>query len=143
MRNPPRLDLGTAHLYARAVLAVARADDLLGLEEGQRLQELVSARAGIDLVLADLLLDEPVHPSELAHHVRYAPPPFRGETLSPGDFARLIVVDSLAVVLAKGYIAEAEARELMRFATALGCSRSEVRAFAAHAAPMLDLLDHV
>ncbi|MEO8700173.1 MAG: hypothetical protein ABI867_09020 [Kofleriaceae bacterium] len=136
-----RLDVGLAHLYARAVLAIARAGDELGLEEGLRLQERIEARCGIAWVLDDLLLFEPLSPSELALQLRAASSPFRGATMHAGELAAIIVADSIAVVLAKGYVSEAEARELVRFATALGCSVDEVRKLAHHAAPFLAALE--
>lgn len=49
----------------------------------------------------------------------------------------MIVSDGIAVVLAKGYVSEAEAREIVRFASALGCSRDEIRALCHRAAPWL------
>lgn len=136
-----RLDIDVAHLYARAVLAIARAGEELGLEEGLRLQERVETRSGLALALDDLLLYEPLSPHELASQLRHAASPFRGHPIHPGELAALIVVDSIAVVLAKGYVAEAEARELVRFATALGCSVEEVRKLSAETAPFLSALD--
>jgi hypothetical protein len=135
------LDVGLAHLYARAVLAIARAGDELGLEEGLRLQERIEARSGFALSLDDLLLFEPLAPSDLASQLRTTSSPFRGTSIHPGELAALIVIDSIAVVLAKGYVSEAEARELVRFATALGCSVEEVRQLAHHAAPFLAALE--
>jgi hypothetical protein len=135
------LDVGVAHLYARAVLAIARAGEELGLEEGLRLQERVEIRAGFSLSLDDLLLYEPLLPSELAAQLRLSASPFRGSSIHPGELAKLIVMDSIAVVLAKGYVAEAEARELVRFATALGCTVDEVRKLSAETAPFLSALD--
>lgn len=137
------LDVGLAHLYARAVLAIARAGDELGLEEGLRLQERVEARSGLALSLDDLLQFEPLAPSELATHLRASASPFRGANMHPGELAALIVVDSIAVVLAKGYVSEAEARELVRFATALGCSIDEIRKLSADAAPFLAALEGI
>jgi hypothetical protein len=138
-RHP--LDVGVAHLYARAVLAIARAGEELGLEEGMRLQERVETRAGFSLPLDDLLLFEPLSPGELAAQVRNSASPFRGNNIHPGELAAMIVVDSISVVLAKGYVAEAEARELVRFATALGCPVDEVRRLSAETAPFLSALD--
>ena len=135
------LDVGVAQLYARAILAIARAGEELGLEEGLRLQEKVEKRAGFPISLDDLLLYEPLLPSELAHHIRAAASPFRGPSIHPGELAVLIVVDAISVVLAKGYVAEAEARELVRFATALGCTVEEVRKLSAETAPFLSALD--
>jgi hypothetical protein len=138
-----RVDVGVAHLYARAVLAIARAGEELGLEEGLRLQERVETRTGFQLPLDDLLLFEPLSPSELAAQLRSSASPFRGAAIHPGELAAMIVVDSIAVVLAKGYVAEAEARELVRFATALGCSVEEVRKLSAKTAPFLSAIDFI
>jgi hypothetical protein len=141
--NRALLDIGLAQLYARALLAIARANDELGLEEGLRIQERVLARAGLSISLDDLLLHEPLSPGELATYLRggLAAAPFRGASLHTGELAAMIVVDAIAVVLAKGYVSEAEARELLRFAAALGCPRDEVRRLSAHAAPFLGVLD--
>ena len=49
----------------------------------------------------------------------------------------MIISDGIAVVLAKGYVSEAEAREILRFASALGCSLDEVRAMCSRVAPWL------
>lgn len=137
------LDIGLAHLYARAVLAIARANESLGLEEGLRLQEKIEARSGFPISLDDLLLYEPLSPSELAAQLRAGTAPFRGASIHPGELAVLIVTDAISVVLAKGYVAEAEARELVRFATALGCTVDEVRKMSAETAPFLSALDGI
>jgi hypothetical protein len=139
--SPRPLDVGMAHLYARAVLAIARAGESLGLEEGLRLVERVEARAGFAPLLDDLLLFEPLSPSELAAQLRSSASPFRGTSIHPGELAALIVTDAISVVLAKGYVAEAEARELVRFATALGCTIDEIRKLSGSAAPFLSALD--
>lgn len=138
-----RLDIGLADLYARAVLAIARADHELGLEEGLRLERLLEARSGRPVVLDDLLLHEPLDPAELVAMKRGHAGPFRGGGVHPGELAAMIVMDSIAVVLAKGYVSEAEARELLRFAVALGCSVDEVRAMSAHLTPFLAALEGI
>jgi len=137
------VDVGLAHLYARAMLAIARADGELGLEEGLRLQERIEARTGNQMSLDDLLQFEPLAPSELATQLRASSSPFRGNSVHPGELASLLVADSIAVVLAKGYVSEAEARELARFATTLGCSIEEVRKMSAHVAPFLSALEEI
>ncbi len=133
----PRLDVGLAQLYARALLAIARADDQIGVEEGQRLQEQIEHRTGVVPPLADLLLVEPLSPAELAAQLRSSASPFRGTSMHSTELAAMIVVDAITVVLAKGYVAEAEAHELVRFATALGCSLERVRDLTADVAPLL------
>ena len=50
----------------------------------------------------------------------------------------MIVTDAIAVVLAKGYISEAEAGVIVRFASALGCSLEQVRSLCSRAAPWLE-----
>jgi len=126
-----------AQLYAQALVAIARADDQLGLEEGLRLQQKIDARLATPIAIDDLLLAEPLDPAALREIVETATGPFRGGSLHPGELARLIVVDAIEVVLAKGYISEGEAQEMIRFATALGCSLAQVKAMAGHLSPWL------
>lgn len=124
-------------LYARALVAIARADDRIDREEGLRLHDRIALRLGGAIALDDLLLAEPLEPGRLAEALRLAPGPFRGAGLHPGELAALIITDGLAVVLAKGYVSEAEAKEILRFAAALGCSQDEVRARCSRVAPWL------
>jgi hypothetical protein len=138
-----RLDLGLVQLYARAVLAIARADHELGLEEGLRIERLFEDRSGGPISLDDLLLAEPLDPAELVAMMRAHAGPFRGSVVHPGELAAMIVTDGIAVVLAKGYVSEAEARELLRFAVALGCSVDEVRAMSSHLTPFLAALERI
>jgi hypothetical protein len=134
------LDRTLGHLHARALVAIARADDQIGLEEGQRLQERIELRTGRPIALDDLLLAEPLEPHRLAESVRGGAEPFRGAGLHPGQLAVMIITDGIAVVLAKGYVSEAEAREIVRFAAALGCPRDQVSALCSQAAPWLATL---
>lgn len=134
------LEAGVAQLYAQALVAIARADDQIEPEEGQRLQHQIDARTGRPMPLEDLLLAEPLDPDVLAEHVRAASGPFRGGSLHPAELARMIVVDAISVVLAKGHVSELEAQQIIRFATALGCSLDEVRAMTEHLAPWLPQL---
>ena len=129
------LDIGLAQIYARAVLAIARADHELGLEEGLRIVRLLEERSGHPVSLDDLLLDDPLDPAELVAMLRAQSGPFRGSGVHPGELAAMIVLDSIAVLLAKGYVSEAEARELLRFAVALGCNVEDVRKMSAHLLP--------
>ncbi|MDQ3369905.1 MAG: hypothetical protein M3680_31185 [Myxococcota bacterium] len=143
MTEPRHLDIGLAHVYARAVLAIARADHELGHEEGVRIERLLEARSGRPVSLDDLLLDDPLDPAELVALMRAHAGPFRGNGVHPGELASMIVSDGIAVVLAKGYVSEAEARELLRFAVALGCSVDEVRAMSSHLSPFFAALDRI
>ena len=126
-----------AQLYAQAIVAIARADDQLGLEEGLRLQQKIDARLATPIAIDDLLLADPLDPDALEEIVKTATGPFRGGSLHPGELARLIVVDAIEVVLAKGYISEGEAQEMIRFAAALGCSLAQVKAMTVHLSPWL------
>lgn len=126
-------------LYARALVAIARADHPLGREVGLRLAERLEARGGHAIPLDDLLLAEPLEPAQLATSLRLPTDPFRSD-LHPGELAHAIVVDGIAVVLAKGYVSEAEAHHVVGFATALGCSLDEVVAMSEHLRPWLGAL---
>jgi hypothetical protein len=134
------LEAGLAQLYAQALVAIARADDQIELEEGLRLKERIDARTGRPMPLDDLLLAEPLEPGQLAELIRGTSGPFRGGSIHPGELARMIVVDAIAVVLAKGYVSEQEGQQIIRFATALGCSIEEVRTMSGHLAPWLGQL---
>ena len=131
------LDSALGHLFARALVAIARADDQIGLEEGLRLQQRIERRTGGPISLDDLLLAEPLDPHRLAESLRGSAGPFRNAGIHPGELALMIISDGIAVVLAKGYVSEAEAREILRFASALGCSLEEVRAMCSRVAPWL------
>lgn len=131
------LEAGLAQLYAQALVAVTRADEQIELEEGLRLQQQIDARTGRPMPLEDLLLAEPLDPETLADHIRGTSGPFRGGSIHPGELARMIVVDAVSVVLAKGHVSEREAQQIIRFATALGCTVEEVRAMSPHLAPWL------
>ena len=126
-----RIALG--QLVAQALVAIARADDEISPVEVVRLQQRIAAPISLD----DLLLAEPLEPHRLAEALRGSSGPFRHVGIHPGELAAMIISDGIAVVLAKGYVSEAEAREIVRFASALGCSRDEIRALCHRAAPWL------
>ncbi len=134
------LEAGLAQLYAQALVAITRADHQIELEEGLRLQQRIEARSGVSLPLDDLLLAEPLDPDHLAELIRASSGPFRGGSIHPGELARMIVIDAISVVLAKGHVSELEAEQILRFATALGCTLDEVRAMSEHLAPWLGSL---
>lgn len=134
------LEAGLAQLYAQALVAIVRADEQIELEEGHRLQRQIDARTDRPMPLEDLLLAEPLDPDVLAEHIRGTSGPFRGGSIHPGELARLIVVDAISVVLAKGHVSEREAQHIIRFATALGCTIEEVRAMSPYLAPWLGSL---
>ena len=130
------LDTGLDHLFARALIAIARTDDQIGLKKGLRLQQRIALRVASPISLDELLLAEPLDPHRLADSLRGAAP-FRGAGVHPGELAVMLITDAIAVVLAKGYVSEAEAGVIVRFASALGCPLDEVRALCSRAAPWL------
>lgn len=140
MAAEPRLDAALGHLFARALVAIARADDEIGRDEGERLEQRIALRVVDPISLADLLLAEPLDPRRLAESLRGHAAPFRTSGVHAGEFAAMIVTDGLAVVAAKGYVSEAEAREIVRFASALGCSLDQIRALCGRVAPWLGAL---
>lgn len=135
-----RLDSALGHLFARALVAIARADDEIGAEEGVRLEQRIALRVAGRISLDELLLAEPLEPHRLAESLRGVPGPFRNGWLDPRELAALIVTDGIAVVAAKGYVSEAEARVIVRFASALGCSLEQIRALCSRVAPWLGAL---
>jgi hypothetical protein len=130
-------DVAIGQLFARALIAIARADDQIGFEEGVRLQQRIEARTGAPVSLDDLLLADALHPNALARSLQSAADPFRETGMHPRELAAMIVADGIAVVLAKGYVAETEAGEIVRFASALGCTGDEIRTMLARVAPWL------
>jgi len=131
------LDLAQGQLFARALVAIARADDQIDPEEGQRLAQRIELRTGTPVRLDDLLLAEPLEPHRLAEALRQPAEPFRGAGIHPGELAMMIVTDGITVVLAKGYVSEAEAGVIVRFAAALGIPLEEVREMCSRVAPWL------
>ncbi|HEY0192242.1 MAG TPA: TerB family tellurite resistance protein [Kofleriaceae bacterium] len=129
-------DHGIGQLFARALVAVARADDQISPEEGARLQERIEARTGAPVSLDDLLLADGLHPRALAQQL-VAHDPFRNAEIHPRDLAAMLVADGITVALAKGYVAEIEAREIVRFARALGCPDADIMAMMSAVAPWL------
>jgi hypothetical protein len=131
------LDSALGQLFARALVAIARADDQIGLEEGLRLQQRIALRVLGTISLDDLLLAEPLEPHRLAESLRGSAAPFRTIAVHPSELAVMIITDGIEIVLAKGYVSEAEAHQIVRFASALGCSLDQVRALCRGAAPWL------
>src|SRR3954471_18688664 len=77
----PMFDYDLAQLYARALIAIARADGQISGEEGQLLQRVIDARSAEPLQLDELMFDPAVTPEELATLVKADP--FRGYTMHP------------------------------------------------------------
>jgi hypothetical protein len=119
-----------AQLYARALVAVARADTEIGFEEGMRLQQRITDRCETPLRIEDLLFEPTLRPEQLTDYTSGGP--FRGAA-QPAQLAEWLVADGLAVVLAKGHVTHSEAKTLWRFAEALGVSHDDFRRLTATA----------
>ena len=138
MAGEPRvLDAQLAHLYALALVAVARADDQIGLRRACACSSGSTRAPDARCRIEDLLLAEPIDPAQLAEQLVTSSGPFRSSAVHPGELAAMIVVDAVAVALAKGYVSEAEGQQIVRFATALGCTIDDVRRMSEHLAPWL------
>lgn len=120
-------DQDLAHLYARSLIAVVRADHEIGIEEGLRLEQRINTRCRTPIELAEILLLPALDPDELAGAV-LGGGPFRGSSVQPVQLAQALVADGVAIVLAKGHATEAEAHVLWRFASALGLTAEAYRA---------------
>lgn len=122
---PPIRDRALADAYGRAVLAVVRADDDIGLEESLRLHARLRQRLGEAFDLEALLLAPPIGAAELVH--LGGGDPFRAGGIHPHALATALVADCLAITLAKGHVDEREAHALIGFARALGLADGDLR----------------
>lgn len=118
-----QLDEDLKQLYARALIAVTRADGTIDGEEGERLGERIATRA--QLSLEDLMLAPSLSPEELS--AAFLGGPFRGTSVPAGELARLLVEDAIYVALGKGHVTSEEGARLLRYATALGLSADDFR----------------
>jgi hypothetical protein len=131
----PIADRELGVLYARALVAIARADHAIESEEGERLAERISMRCGMPFRIEDLLLEPPLSPEQLADQLAARDGPFRSTVTSPRQLAEALVTDGMAIILAKGHATEAEADRLWRFADALGLPSVEFRRLTAAVFP--------
>ncbi len=134
-------DREIALLYARALVAIARADHEIGFEEGLRLTDRIADRCTLTLRLEDLLLEPTLAPEQLVEQLGIHGAPFRSATLHPRELAGVLVQDGVAIMLAKGHATEAEADRLWRFAEALGLTDDEFRRMTAAVAPWFPTTD--
>ncbi|MGE0549535.1 MAG: hypothetical protein AB7O24_27200 [Kofleriaceae bacterium] len=127
-----------AQLYARAVLAVARADHEIGRDEGARLERRINTRLGWAIGLETLMLADPLDSRELAQQFSdTAAGPFRTVAIDKRKLASMIIQDGLEVCMAKGHVTDREARQLIRFAVALGCTTDQILAISPDLEPWL------
>lgn len=131
----PIADRELALLYARALVAIARADHAIELEEGERLVQRLAARCTVPLRLEDLLLEPPLSPEQLGEQIAHRDGPFRSAQAHPREVGAALVEDGVKIMLAKGHATETEADRLWRFAEALGVSTDEFRRLTLAVAP--------
>jgi tellurite resistance protein TerB len=110
-------------LYARALIAIVRAEGSIDSDEGDRLAERVELRSGLGL--EDLLLARSLEPEELVDAIHSGP--FRGESVRAEEVGRMLVEDALYVSLAKGHVTPEEGHRMWRYAMALGLSDEDFR----------------
>jgi uncharacterized tellurite resistance protein B-like protein len=114
-----------ALLYAGALVAIARADGEIGLEEGLQLRRVVARRAAVD---PEAMFFVEVSAARLATAVGHGDgAPFRhGAAAAPRQLATALVHDGVAVALADGDLNDAEVHAILAFTNALGCSIDDV-----------------
>jgi len=112
-------------LYARALVAIARADHAIEVEEGERLVERIASRCTIPLRVEDLLLEPPLSPEQLSEQITDRDGPFRSAQIRPHELGEALIEDGIAIMLSKGHATESEADRLWRFAEAMGVTRDE------------------
>ena len=117
-----------ALVYARALVAVARGDYEISLEEATVLQARLAARCGEALAFDDVLLAPRLEPEELL--ASHGDGPFRSNATDPRALAVMLVEDGLAILDAKGGGTSGELATLRHFASALGLTAEELRKLA-------------
>jgi hypothetical protein len=137
----PIRDREIARLHARALVAIARIDDEIEADEGERLSERIAARCDFELRLEDLLLEPPLSPEQFAALVKAQDGPFRSASITVREVGAALVEDGIAIMMAKGHATETEAARLWRYAEALGLSREEFQRLTASVAPWLSSTD--
>jgi tellurite resistance protein len=137
----PIADRELALLYARVLVAIARADQEIESDEGMRLADRIEARCTVPLRLEDLLLEPALSPEQFHVLIGTQDGPFRGALIQPRELARALVEDGVAIMLAKGHATEAEADRLWRFAEVLGLTSDEFRQLTAGVAPWFPTTD--
>lgn len=135
----PILDDELGRVYARALVAIARADGELVLDEILRLRTLVAHRLGRDvddaaLFGADATIDELVAVVHRQHG-----DPFRTSGLAPRALGRLLIIDGLSLALADGHVCAEEVAILDAMARALGCTDDDLAEMRARLPPWVGM----
>jgi uncharacterized tellurite resistance protein B-like protein len=120
------LQLGdeVATMYAGALHSIARADGEITVEEGARLQALVAARSSVTID-AEMLFFDQTTPEAFAFKLRGDP--YRGG-VDPRVLGCALVEDAVALATSDGDLNAKEARAILRYARALGCTAEDVHA---------------
>lgn len=116
-------------LYARALVAIARADGDLVLDEILRLRALVVRRLGRELG-DEALFGPTLSVDELVASVRrHHGDPFRSTALSPRQLGRLLIDDGLSLALADGHVCAEEVAMVEAMARSLDCTPEDLAEF--------------
>jgi uncharacterized tellurite resistance protein B-like protein len=117
-------ELGRA--YAGALVAIARADGDLVIDEILRIRALIAQRVGAPIDDATLYADDLTVADVVAAAQRQHGDPFRTAGVSPRELGRMLIEDGLALALADGHAHEAELAMIVELAHALGCTNEDV-----------------
>jgi uncharacterized tellurite resistance protein B-like protein len=113
-----RLTDDVAKLFAGALHAIARADAEIEPAESLRLQALVKARSDVEID-AEMLFFDPTTPESFAAALRKLGADAKAVGLA-------LVADAVALATADGDLNSKEARAILRFARAAGCTAEGV-----------------
>ena len=120
-------DRELGQFYARALVAIARADGVIDAGQGARLERCLTARLNEPVALAELLFEPPLRVSELPaifESGQLAQGPFRSTQIDRREIAEMFLADALVVV---GDALEAKVEVvLVRIAKALGLSPADI-----------------
>ena len=111
-----------SQFYARALLAVARADGEIDAGQGARLERVLSARLNSPVSFADLLLDKPLRTAEvdaIIDGAEYSMGPFRGTQIVDREELGAMFIQDALVVVGESLDVKSEAM-LVRIARAFG-----------------------
>jgi tellurite resistance protein len=124
------LDDDLGQLYAQALLTVARVDGEIGPEEGARLRDLVATRTDVPIdyeasFFHKVTSDELAAAVEKASQGAYRTP---ATAITGREIGRAFVHDAISLATADGELNGPEAQTILRYARALGCSATDIRA---------------
>ena len=107
-----------AKLFAGALHAIARADGEIETTESVRLQSLVAARSNVEID-AEMLFFEQTTPESFGAGLRK-------HAADANAVGLALVEDAVALATADGDLNSKEARAILRFARAAGCTAEGV-----------------